>query len=124
MQLEVGEVGGPHQCGQVVNEAIVHPAIVAFAPHPRRFHPVRPVGWAIFFVKKHAADAVGITLHGERAASQMRQQDGSDAHVIVDHLSLGESGLGIQHLIEIRKLQVSAFDVDHRFFRHQFLVCV
>jgi hypothetical protein len=32
----------------------------------------------------------------------MRQQHRRDADVIVDDLRLGEAGLGIQHLVEIR----------------------
>ena len=50
---------------------------------------------------------------------QMRQQDGRDANVIVDHLSLGESGFGIEHLVEVRQLKVFAFHVNDSVFWHR-----
>src|ERR1019366_5413117 len=49
------------------------------------------------------------------------QQQRCDAHVVVNHLSLGESGFGIQNLVEVRKLQVLSLDVNHGLFGHWFL---
>src|ERR1019366_4738697 len=49
---------------------------------------------------------------------QVRQQRRRDAHVIIDHLPLGESSFGKQHLIEVRKLQVPSLDVNYSLFGH------
>src|SRR5208283_493565 len=71
---------------------------------------------AVLLVEVLGIHAIGIALHGERPAVQVRQQHGSNAHEIVDDLSLGEPGLGIEHLIEVRHLQVLALDVNYYVF--------
>jgi hypothetical protein len=42
----------------------------------------------------------------------MGQKRGRNAGVVVDDLSLGESGGGVKDLVEIRQGQALAFDVD------------
>ena len=60
------------------------------------------VARAVFFVKMHPINAVGITLERERAVSKMGQQHGSDANVIIDDLALGKSSFGIEHFLQVR----------------------
>src|SRR5215469_6865263 len=43
----------------------------------------------------------------------MRQHRRCDAHVVIDDVFLGEAGGGIQNLLEIRQLQVSALNFNH-----------
>src|SRR5271165_2653631 len=70
----------------------------------------------VLLVEVLAVHAVGIALHRQRPAMQMRQQDRSDAYEVVDDLPLGEAGLGIKHLVKVRQLQVPALDVNHDVF--------
>ena len=72
MQLEVREVGGPGECGQVVGQAVVDVARVVAAPDRRRLHPVRAVGRALLLVEVLALDAVRVALEGERPAVEVR----------------------------------------------------
>ena len=53
------------------------------------------------FIKERGIHAVRIALHSQRPILQMRQQSPSDFDVIVDHLSLGESGLRVKYLVQV-----------------------
>ena len=124
MQLKISKVGRPHQRRQILRHAIVHPLVIAPAPHARCLHPIGTMLRAILLVEKGTAHAVGIALHGQRPPAQVRQQHGRNAHVIVDHLPLIESRLGIQNLVQVRQLQVPALDIDHGLFGHHLLACL
>ena len=102
VQLEVGEVGGPDERGNVVGQAEVDVALVVAAPDRRGLHPLRAVRGALLLVEELALDAVGVALHGQRPAVQVRDQDRRHARVVVDHLALGEAGLRIEDLVEVR----------------------
>ena len=110
VQLDVGEVRGPDQRRKILREAIMHVAIVAFAPDLRGLHPFRSMGRAVFFVEEFAFHAIRITLHRQRAIFQMRQKDRRDLDVVVDQCALGEAVFRIKDLVEIRDREGSAFD--------------
>src|SRR5205814_4213311 len=57
---------------------------------------------------------VGEPAHRDAAVAEMRQQRRRDARVVVDHLALGEPGLGIQDLLEVRELELPPADLDGR----------
>ena len=111
VQLEVGEVGQPHERRQVVGEAEVDRARVVAAPDRRGHHPVRAVARALLLVEVGARDAVGVALERQRAPAQVAEQHRRDAGVVVDHLPLGEPGLGIEDLVEVRQREPAAVDV-------------
>src|SRR4051812_25712720 len=89
--------------------------VAAFAPNRRRLHPIGAVLRAGFLVKEHPGHAFRIALERQRAIFQVRQQDRSDAHVVIDHLPLGEAGCGIEDLVQIGDGQLLSLDVDRRF---------
>src|SRR5208283_5876067 len=102
--------------------AVVHPRVVAGAPHARGLYPLRTMLGTILLVKEGTAYPVGIALHGEGTPMQMGQQHRSDAHEVVDHLPLGEASLGIQDLVKIRHLEVLTLDVNYHVFGHWFVL--
>src|SRR5207302_8209875 len=55
-------------------------------------------------------DAVRIPLQRERPVAQVGEQDLGDAQVVIDHLRLGETGLRVEHLGEVRELQLLSAD--------------
>ena len=80
----------------------------------RRLHPVGLVHGRVLLEKRFAVHAVGITLAGQRPPRQMRNNRRRDPDVVVDHLFLGESGGGIQHLLQVRQLEMLALNFDGR----------
>jgi hypothetical protein len=46
----------------------------------------------------------------------MRQQNGRDAGVVVDHLSLGEPSRGIQDFVQVGQTQMFAFYLNYLWF--------
>ena len=103
---------------QIVGQNVIDVALVALAPDGRGLYPVRPVRGGILLKKVLAVHPVGIALQGQRPSRQMRNQDGRDAGVVVDDLSLGEAGRGIQDFVQIRQLQLPALNFNHRCSAH------
>ena len=58
------------------------------------------------------AYAFRIALHGERPTGEMRHQHGRNADIEIHHLPLGETGGGIEDLVQIRELEFAALDFD------------
>src|SRR6185369_11394406 len=77
--------------------------VVGVAPDRRGLDPFGTVDRTFLFVKEAAFNPVRVTLQRQRAVFEMRQQDGSDADVIIDDLALGEPGFGIKDLVEVRQ---------------------
>src|SRR6266478_5343729 len=67
--------------------------------------------------------AFRITFHRERTSSEVRQQRRRDVHVIVNHLALGRAGSGIEDLIQIRELQLAAFNFNDGWGWHRKIGC-
>ena len=70
------------------------------------------MGGTILFVEVHAGDALGISLHGERAAAQMRQQHRRHADVVINDLRFGETSRRIHHLLQVGKAELLSLDLD------------
>jgi hypothetical protein len=66
----------------------------------------------VLVVEVRARHAVGIALERHRAALEVREQRRRDPRVVVEHVRLGESGLGIQDLAQVRQPQPPAVDLD------------
>ena len=110
MQLEVGEVGQPHQGREVVAE---HELDRAVAGADRlRPHPLRRVRGLLLLVEVALLHAVGVALQRERATAQVRQQRRRHARVVVDDLALGEAGGRVEHLVEVGQAQLAPVDLD------------
>ena len=105
VQLDVGEVGQPHERRHVVREAEVDVALVVPAPDARGLDPVRAVRRALLLVEELSLDAVRVALQRQRAVVQVRQEHGRDAHVVVDQVALREAGLRIHDLVEVGEPQ-------------------
>ncbi len=118
VQLDRRQVRHPDNRRQIVGQNVIDGAAVAFAPDGRGLDPVRPMGGGVLFKKELAVYPVGISLQGERPPGQMRHQDRRNASVVVDDLSLGEAGRGIENFIQVGELQLPALNFDHRFFAH------
>jgi len=54
---------------------------------------------AHLLVEERAGDARGVTLEGQRAIGEVREEMGRDFKIIVDDVGLGEVGLGIEDLL-------------------------
>src|SRR5207302_7998107 len=74
--------------------------------------PLGTVLWAALLEERLVVDAVREAAHRDAAITQVCQQGRSDARVVVDDLALAESRFGIQHLLEVRELQLSPVDRD------------
>jgi hypothetical protein len=112
VHLEIGEVRQPHDRRQVVGQAVVDLALVLARVHASRPDPVGPVAGALLLVEELTVDAVRIALERQVAAAQVRQQDGRDPRVVLDHLTLGETGRGIEDLVQVREREPAALDLD------------
>ena len=74
---------------------------------------------AILFVEELAFDAIGIAFHSQRPVFQMRQKDGRDLDVVMNHLAFGEAGLRLKHLVEIRDREGATLDDQFSFLAHE-----
>ena len=120
VQLQVGEVGQPDQRRQVVGEHEVDRAPVGADRDRGRPDPVRPVAGRVLLVEELRVDAVRIALERERTPLEVREHEGRDPRVVVDHVALGERGLGIQDLVEVGEREPAAehLDLDPLRLRH------
>jgi len=66
----------------------------------------------ILLEKELLVNAVGITLECERLPCEVRHQHWRNARVIIDDLALGESRFWVEHLVQVRQLQMPAIDFD------------
>src|SRR6267154_2222534 len=112
MQLQRCQVRNPHECGQVVGENVIDGALVAFAPDGRGLDPIGTMLGRVLLKKILVIHAFGISLHGQRTSGEMWEKDRCDADVVVDYLALGEAGGGIEDFVEVRELELAAFNFD------------
>jgi len=77
----------------------VHGALVALAPDGGGLDPVGTMLGSVLLEEKFLVHAAGIALHGERAAFEVRDEDGRDADGVVDDLSFGEAGGGVEDFV-------------------------
>ena len=104
MQFQRSQIRHTDQRGQVLRQNEVDIALIPMAPDGRSFHPIRPVHGRILLEEEFGVYSLWITLHGEWASCQMRQQRWRNPHVIIDHLALGESCRWIQYFVQIGEL--------------------
>ena len=114
MQFDRGQVRHPDHRGQIVGQNVVDVAPIAFAPDGRGLYPLGPVRGGILLKKELAVHPVGIALKGQRPSRKVGNENGRDAGVVVNDLSLGEAGRGIQDFVQVRQLQLPALDFNHR----------
>jgi hypothetical protein len=91
VQLDVGEVRGPDQRGEILGQAICM-SLVAL-PRPSPSSPTRAMDRTILFVKERLIHAVRITLHRQGRSFRWGSRTGA-CECNNDHLALGEPGLG------------------------------
>ena len=118
VQFERGEVGSPHQRGQVVQQRVVDGARALAGPGTAggqldRAQPVRCVRGRVLLVERFRVDAVGVADERHRPVHQVRQQDRRDPAVVVDHLALGEPVRRVQHLVQVGQSKPPVADL-HR----------
>ncbi len=101
VEFDGGEIGGPCESGGLVDGAVVEEVVVVFGPELGGFDPVGLVGGTAFFVEEHFVDAVGVAFEGDGAAFEMGEDGGSHSDVVVDDLSFGETGSGVEDLVEV-----------------------
>ena len=71
-----------------------------------------PVRRALLLVEVRPLDPVRIALERQRPVAQVAEQHGRDARVVLDHVPLGESRLGIHQLVQVRQRQGAPVDLD------------
>ena len=113
VQFNRGQVRDPHQRRQIVGQKVVDGAVVALAPDGRGLHPVGAMHGRVLLEEKFLVSRrLGIALHGERTSREVRHQHRRDADVVVHHLPFGETGGGIEDLVQIRELELAALHFD------------
>src|SRR6266511_382500 len=105
VQLERRHVRRPHERGKVVEAALVQ-----IVDDRRGAHPCGRVRRAALLEEGLAVDTVRPSHQRDRPVGQVGDHDLADAGVVVDDLSLRESGLRVQDLVEVREPQPAAFD--------------
>ena len=124
MEFDIREIRRPNERRKVLCETVIHPLIVAGTPDLRGVDPVGTVRRTVLLIEVHSIDAVRIALQGERSSAKMGQQYGRDAHVIVDHLALGESSVGPEDFAKVGDPDLFTGDVYDLFFAcHEILRC-
>src|SRR5438477_11188087 len=115
MQLEIGQVCSPHQCGNVLCQTELNVILASMAVDRGGLHPVRMMLGAVLLVEVHAVHTLGVTLKRERTILEMRDQHRSNAYKVVNYLSFREADRRIENFVEIRELERLAFDLDYCF---------
>src|SRR5437588_11013758 len=75
--------------------------------------------WTIFFVKEFCIHSVGITLHRQRSIAKMRQKNGRDPDVVIDHLAFGEPDFWVENLVQVRDGEVLSVNNELGFCGHR-----
>ena len=118
MQFDGGQVRHPDHGRKIVGQNVIDVAAVAFAPDRRGLDPVRPMLGGILFEEELAVHSIGIAFERQRPSREMWHENRRDARVVVNDLSLGKAGRGIQDFVQIRQLQLPALNFNHRFVAH------
>ena len=98
VELERGQVGRPHEPGQVVDRARLD---VGVGVERDGREPGGAVAGAALLEEPLALDAVGEAHHRDRAVLEVGEHRRRDPGVVVDHLAFGEAGRGVQDLVEV-----------------------
>ena len=112
VQLDRGEVGQPHERRQVVGERVVDR--LAARGQRRRAHPVRAVRRRLLLEERLASTPSGQRVTVSARPCRCGSSTGATARVVVDHLALGEARLRVEHLVEVRQLQLAPADLGPR----------
>src|SRR6185503_1625712 len=96
---------------QVVADGERDPAATAADVDRDRPHPLRPVAGAVLLEEVLALDAVREADHGQRPVAEVGDERRADPRVVVDDFTLGEAGLRIEDLVEVRDRQPPAVDL-------------
>src|SRR4051794_27029324 len=111
VQLQCREVCGPHHRRQIRQPAVVD-RTTTIAGAGTHTNPVRSMRGTALPEERFVAHAVRKPPHRDAAVAEMGEQGGRNTRVVVDDLALGEPGLGIQNLLEVRELQLAPVDRD------------
>src|SRR5690349_15220854 len=106
MQLDGGKIGHPYDGWQIVGQNVIDGAPVVFAPDGRGLHPIWTMRGGVLFKEEFAVYSVGIALERQRPSRQVGHKDRCNAGVVVNDLSLGETGRGIEDLVQVRQLEL------------------
>src|SRR6266516_829726 len=96
----------------------MHYPIIALTQNLRRFHTLRPMRRAIFFVKEFCIHSVRIPFHGQRPIAKVRQKNRRDPDVVIDYLALGEANFRVENLVQVRNRELFSFNDEFSFFWH------
>lgn len=80
-----------------------------------RFNAFRREARSVLLPIRFARHAIGISLEGNGAVLQMRQNVRSDSNIVVDHLGFGELRCRVQHLAQARALDRMPVDLERNF---------
>ena len=111
VKFDGGKIGGPQQAGPITHRG-VHDGLVlpSFGRNFNRLDPIRLMLGRVLLVERHPFDSVGIATKRRGAVNEVRHHDVGDPGVVIEHLALRESGIGVQDLVEVRQRQFTAVD--------------
>ena len=105
VQLQRGEVGDPDRVARSSTTSCSMNSgpldLSARGTRTQCAHVGRLAG-GVLLEKRLAVDPVGVAGHGQRASLQVWQEDRGDVQVVPDDIGLGEAGLRVEHLVEVR----------------------
>jgi hypothetical protein len=105
VDLERAELREPDEARHVVDLHVIDERAVFFAQLDRADR-LRRTGKDLLLEEARFVAAVGTTHERERTISELRQHPVGDDREVCDELSLRDALLGIEHLVEVRQLEV------------------
>ena len=109
VQLERREVGRPDQAREVLDRAGLD---LGIGVERDGLQPGRAVFRATLFEESLALHAVGQPHHRERPVLEMGEQRWRHPGVVIDHLTFGEAGRGVQDLVEVGQSEFPSADLN------------
>ena len=112
MQFQISKVCRPDEGGEIVRQTEIDGILVPFAPNRGDFQPLGAESGASFLIEELSFNSVRIAFECQRPVFEMRQENGRDADVIVDNLTFGETGGGVEDFVQTRDGNRFAVDLE------------
>lgn len=109
VELERGDVREPDERVGVVaeDEADVPPR--GLGPVGEGLDERGRAGRRVLLEEAPCPDAAGEAVEGQRAITEVREEERGDAEVVLDHVQLGKAGVGIEHPVGVGDFGLRAF---------------
>ena len=98
MQFERGCICSPRECRSVLNQDVIDIGSAGATRNRVRLDPFGREAWRVLFPIRFSGHAIGISFQGDGPVPQMRQEERSNAYIVVNDLRFAELGSRIQNL--------------------------